>query len=72
MIDGFVVLQATGLRILLYLTKCLAGQAFPSGTIPSELQRDVKVMLLVEWLCASLLRKMLCIKQLTPPNRSTS
>lgn len=35
--------RATGLRALLYITKCLTGQAFPTGTIPSERETQVKV-----------------------------
>lgn len=34
--------RATGLRILLYLSKCFTGQAFPTGTIPVERQLAVK------------------------------
>lgn len=34
--------KATGLRILLYLTKCLTGQAFPTGNIPAGREWTVK------------------------------
>lgn len=39
--------RAPGLRVLLYISRCLQGQGFPSGTIASKLQPQVKLDILL-------------------------